>query len=83
MPPAKAIQVRALVTTPDRVVFEGNAQSLMFPGEQGTFEVLPFHRPLITKLIAGPVIIDGRAVAIKRGIVRVADDVVTAVVELP
>ena len=83
MPPAKVIWVRALVTTPDRVVFEGNAQSLMFPGEQGTFEVLPFHRPLISKLMAGPVVIDGRAVVIKRGIVRVADDVVTAVVELP
>jgi F0F1-type ATP synthase epsilon subunit len=82
MPPAKTIQVRALVTTLDRVVFEGLAKSLVFPGQQGTFEVLPFHRPLVTKLIAGPVVIDGRAVAIRRGIVRVADDVVTAVVEL-
>ena len=75
--------VEVLVTSPAQVLFRGNAHSLIFPGEQGTFEVLPLHRPLVSRLSAGPVTIDGRTLMIRRGIVRVADDVVTAVVELP
>jgi F0F1-type ATP synthase epsilon subunit len=77
---ARAIQV--LVTSAERVVFEGTAHNLIFPGEQGTFEVLPLHRPLVSRLRPGAVIIDGRILPIRRGVVRVADDTVTAVVEL-
>ncbi len=71
-----------VITSPERVLFEGVAQSVTFPGEQGTFEVQPLHRPLVSRLLAGAVVVDGRALPIRRGIVRVADDVVTAVVEL-
>ncbi|MBI4598486.1 MAG: hypothetical protein HY737_08830 [Candidatus Omnitrophica bacterium] len=76
-------KVEVLVTSPAKVLYRGTAQSVVFPGEQGTFEVLPLHRPLVSRLISGALTIDGRELAIRRGIVRVADDVVTAVVELP
>ncbi len=72
-----------LVTSPDRVLFEGRASTASFPGEQGTFEVLTLHRPLVSRLVSGEVAVDGKRVTIRRGIVRIADDVVTAVVELP
>ncbi len=75
--------IAVLVAGPDRVGFQGRARSVSFPGEQGTFEVLPLHRPFVSRLLAGPVVIDGRTVSIRRGVVRVADDTVTAVVELP
>jgi F0F1-type ATP synthase epsilon subunit len=77
---ARAIQV--LVTSAERAVFDGTARDLIFPGEQGTFEVLPLHRPLVSRLRPGVILIDGRAVPIRRGVVRIADDEVTAVVEL-
>ena len=71
------------VTSPERVLFTGTAQSVILPGEQGTFEVLPLHRPLVSRLLPGMVLIDGRTFEIRRGVARVADDTVTAVVELP
>lgn len=77
--PGFALEV--MVTSPERVLFAGTAHSVVFPGEQGTFEVLPLHRPLVSRLVAGPVIVDGRPMEIRRGVVRVADDTVTAVVE--
>ena len=74
--------IHVLITSAERVVFEGTAQTVLFPGEQGTFEVLPLHRPLVSRLQRGEIVMDGRVVPIRRGIVRVADDDITAVVEL-
>ena len=74
--------IEVLVTSPEQVVYRGTARSVIFPGEQGTFEVLPLHRPLVSRLVRGPLVIDKRTVTIRRGIVRVADDLVTAVVEI-
>ena len=78
-----ASRLTVLVTSPTRVLFQGVAETLILPGEEGTFEVLPFHRPLVSRLLAGEVMIDGRAIPIRRGVLRVADDVVTAIVEPP
>ena len=75
--------LEVMVTSPGRVLFTGTAQRVILPGEQGTFEVLPLHRPLVSRLLPGMVLIDGRAFEIRRGVARVADDTVTAVVELP
>ena len=74
--------LRVIVTSPERVLFDGAARRVVFPGEKGTFEVLPLHRPLISRLVGGVVEIDDAALRIVRGAMRVADDVVTAVVEL-
>ena len=74
--------LRVMVTSPERVLFDGPAQFAIFPGEEGTFEVLPLHRPLISRLAAGTLVVEGQVFRIKRGAVRVGDDVVTAVVEL-
>jgi F-type H+-transporting ATPase subunit epsilon len=72
-----------MIVSPEGVVFEGAARILVLPGEQGTFEVLPLHRPLVSRLLPGPIVLDGRSLPIRRGLVRVADDIVTALVELP
>jgi len=75
--------LNVIVTSPERVLFDGTARRVIFPGEQGTFEVLPLHRPLVSRLLGGPLVIDAQTVVIERGVVRVADDQVTVVVELP
>ena len=72
-----------LITSAEQVLFEGTARSLIVPGELGTFEVLPLHRPLVSRLLAGVILVDDRPLPIRRGVVRVADDVVTMVVETP
>jgi F-type H+-transporting ATPase subunit epsilon len=70
------------VTCPEGVLFDGPAERVILPGEQGTFEVLPLHRPLISRLVRGWIEINEGVVPIRRGVVRVADDTVTAVVEV-
>jgi F-type H+-transporting ATPase subunit epsilon len=72
---------QVIVLTPQRVVFEGQAKSVIVPGENGTFEILAFHKPLLSRLISGWVNIDGEMFFIKRGIVGVMLDAVTMVVE--
>ena len=66
----------------ERTLFHGTARRVIMPGEQGTFEVLPLHRPLVSRLVAGPLVIDGYAVLIHRWVMRVVSDAITAVVEL-
>ena len=78
---ARAI-LHILITSAERVIYDGSAHMVIFPGEQGIFEVLPLHRPLVSRLRPGTIIVDGRMLPIRRGVVRVADDDITAVVEL-
>ena len=48
---AGTLQVR--VITPDRIVFEGEAKSVQYPGEDGMYGILPRHAPMITTVAAG------------------------------
>jgi len=69
------------VVSPHAVVFQGRANRVILPGEQGVFEVLPFHRPLVSRLLTGLVVIDDQAVPIQRGIVKVDHNHLTAIIE--
>lgn len=70
-----------LLTSPEKVLFEGTAESVIVPGEQGTFEVLTLHRPICSRIIKGMVTIDGKGFSVRRGVISVADDEVAIVVE--
>lgn len=70
-----------LIATLDRVVYEGKAKSLILPGESGTFEVLPYHKKLLSRLKEGPVILDGSTFPIRRGVAKVGPTEVTIIVE--
>lgn len=69
------------VLTPAKVLFEGRAKSVVLPGEQGVFEILPFHKPLLSRLISGKLIVDERVFSIHRGIVGVNYNKATIIVE--
>jgi F-type H+-transporting ATPase subunit epsilon len=70
-----------LIATLDRIIYEGKAKSLILPGESGTFEVLPFHKKLLSRLKQGPVVLDGETFPIKRGVANVGPSEVTVIVE--
>jgi F-type H+-transporting ATPase subunit epsilon len=70
-----------MLLTPREVVFEGEAKSVILPGEQGVFELLPFHKRLLSRLISGNLLIDEKVFPIQRGIVKVNQDNVTIIVE--
>ena len=69
------------VLSTQEVLYSGKAQRVILPGEAGVFEVLSFHRPLISRLLPGYIVIDDQPLAIRRGVVKVASDTLTAIVE--
>jgi len=73
--------LNVLVTSSTKVLFKGKAKSIILPGEYGIFEVLPYHKCLLSRLLKGIIEVEGREFAIKRGIVKVDRDMVTAIIE--
>ena len=69
------------IVTPEGVLFGGRAQSVILPGEGGTFEILPHHKPLLGRLLTGEISIDRRLISIARGIVKVGLNRLVAIVE--
>jgi len=69
------------ILTPHDVIYEGQAKSLILPGEEGVFEILPFHKRLLSRLISGNMFIDEKNIPIKRGIVKVNQNKVTIIIE--
>ena len=41
------------IVSPDGILFEGETESVSFPGVAGSFDILPHHAPLIAALKAG------------------------------
>ncbi len=74
--------LNVFILSPEGVIFEGKAKSVSLPGESGIFEVLPFHKNLLSRLLSGLVIVDGRTFSIRRGIVKVKSDTVTVISEI-
>ena len=70
-----------LILTLDRVIYEGKGKSLILPGERGVFEVLPYHKKLLSRLIRGPIVMDGSTFQISRGVAKVGLNDVTIIVE--
>ena len=70
------------ILTPERVLYEGKAWSAFLPGATGEFEILEFHKPIISRLKEGAIVLDWeKEIPIKGGAVRVADNRLTAIVE--
>ena len=69
------------ILSPQEEVFKGRAYSLVFPGAQGVFEVLPFHHTLVSLLLPGIILVEDRAIGIRRGVVKIERDLVTVIIE--
>ena len=66
---------KILIYTHDRTVFEGEAWSVFLPGDLGEFEVMAFHKPVISLLKEGKVIVDQKKeFPLKKGIMRFQDE---------
>ena len=73
--------LEVVILTPERMIFEGRAKSLVLPGEKGVFEVQPFHKKLLSRLVKGVVTLDGESLPIRRGVAKVGQNRVTVIVE--
>ncbi|MFA6600035.1 MAG: hypothetical protein WC352_05880 [Candidatus Omnitrophota bacterium] len=69
------------IVDPGGVLYEGEAQSVVFPGTNGTFEILINHKPLLSRLRSGDILVDNKAIPIRQGVVKAALNQVLAIVE--
>ncbi len=71
------------IMTPEALLYQNEVQSVFFTGDQGEYELLAYHYPVLGILNAGNIIIDWRdAVPIKFGIVKFfANDCIVLVEE--
>lgn len=69
------------VLSPREVIFQGKAKSVILPGEEGVFEVLPFHKRILSRLISGRLFVDEQNFLVKRGIAKVNQNKVTVIIE--
>ena len=74
-------RLNVTILSPEKLLFRGQAESIVLPGEKGVFEILPYHKRLLSRLLGGTLTVDGRSLAIRRGIVKVAQNDVTIIVE--
>ena len=70
------------IVSPERVEFEGEAESVKVPGTQGNFEILTNHAPIISSLQKGIVEYDGKQLPILGGFVAVQKNEVSVCVEI-
>ena len=70
-----------IIYNPEKLVFRGQANSVVFPGEFGVFEVLSYHKPLLSRLIGGNIFVDDKSFKIRCGIVGVSHNKATVVIE--
>ncbi|MBC8086468.1 MAG: F0F1 ATP synthase subunit epsilon [Phycisphaerae bacterium] len=74
------------VISPERVLFEGPAKSVVAPGFDGELGILPMHAPLMTLLGKGVLRVETTAGGTQRfdvdgGFLQVAEDQVRVVTE--
>ncbi|RKY34845.1 MAG: hypothetical protein DRP80_04950 [Candidatus Omnitrophota bacterium] len=75
--------LNVLFISPQRVIFEGRAKSVVVPGELGVCTILPYHRNFLSRLLSGWVVIDKKEYPLKRGIVKVDRNEVVIIGETP
>ncbi len=74
--------MKVTILNPKHVVYEGQAKSVFLRGDQGEFEILDYHAPIVSLLLEGDVLIDWRKkVPIKKGMVRFDDNECMILVE--
>ena len=69
------------IVTPEKILFQGKADRVILPGEGGVFEVLPFHKQILSRLLAGTIVIDDELFPVFRGVVQVAFNRITIIME--
>lgn len=77
--------LRVLIVSPERTLFDAEVSNILVPGEQGQFEILVHHAPIISSLTAGEIICKGAEVyslPITSGFVEVKNNVATLCVEV-
>jgi F-type H+-transporting ATPase subunit epsilon len=73
------------IVTPDKKVFDGEADGIQLPGSEGSFEILNHHAPIISTLNPGKIRVrvgkDTQFFNIGGGLVEMSNNKVTVLVD--
>lgn len=65
------MKFRLTIINPEKIIYEGDVESIFLAGDSGEFELLPYHAPLISILREGEILVDKFfSLNIYRGLVR-------------
>lgn len=62
-------------------LYNAQASRVSLPAEEGECQVMAFHAPMISVLRAGQVVVDGKALPIRKGIAKMDRNELVVVVE--
>lgn len=64
------------------ILFEGQSASVVLPGDEGQFEILDFHKPILSRLKKGFILVDNqKAFRIKSGVAKMDHQRLIAMVD--
>ncbi len=64
-------------------VFEDRCASVILPGTEGEFEILDFHKPILSRLQKGTLVVDNRKeFKIKGGVIKMDHQSLVAIVDV-
>ena len=70
-----------VIYSPEKRIFQGKANRVIFPGESGIFEVLSYHKPLLSRLVSGKILVDDQVFNIRCGMAGINHNKATVVIE--
>ena len=74
------------IVSPEKILFKGEVENVLVPGELGEFEILKNHAPIISTLVEGRVVytIDSekKTIMVRGGFVEVKRNEVRLCVEI-
>ncbi len=74
--------MKITILTPARILYEGEAWSVFLPGTECEFEIMNNHKPIMSLLKEGQIILDWeKTVSLKRGIVKSFRNEVVALIQ--
>lgn len=73
------------IISPEGIVYQGETNRVWLPGEEGGFDILPRHAPLIAALREGSIRYENekqeKEMKIRGGFVEVKEDTISACIE--
>ncbi len=77
--------IRCEIVSQDRMIFEGEADTVVLPGTEGEMGILPNHAPLLSALDYGVILVryqgTEEAFTVAGGVVEVQPDIITVLAD--
>jgi F-type H+-transporting ATPase subunit epsilon len=79
----RVLILRARPSEGDNVVYQGDCESVLLPGADGEFEILDFHKPIISRLKKGTILVDNfKEIPVRGGVAKMDRQSLVAMVDI-